>query len=98
MAAALTVVLLAGVAIHRHGILGLASGKAFLGTALLLLILFPSVGIIGGLLAGSFYKAFLIGVGAQKSAPSLPVFFGEWLFASTAPVFAMLLLLVPSPP
>jgi hypothetical protein len=72
---------------YRHFHLGFGSGEAILVTLMLGFQLLFIVGILGGLLAGVFYEAFLKAVGAQQhKESSIVVFFTEWLFAAVAPV------------
>jgi hypothetical protein len=71
---------------YRHTVLQFGFGEPALVTLGLSLLVASIVGIVGGLLAGSFYDAFLNDVGAQKKNQTIAVFFVEWLFAITAPL------------
>ena len=70
---------------YRHVELGFGFGKPLLGTLGLTFLAFFVLGVFGGVLAGSFYKAFLTAVDARRREPSVSTFFAEWLFAALAP-------------
>jgi len=84
-ATALSVLLIAILVFYRHVELGFGFGEPLIVTLGLAFIAFFVLGIFGGVLAGSFYKAFLTAVDARRNEPSVAAFFAEWLFAALAP-------------
>ena len=84
-ATALSVLLIVFLVLYRHIELNFSFGEPFLVTFGLAFITFFVIGIFGGILAGSFYKAFLSAVDARRKEPSMSTFFAEWLFAALAP-------------
>ena len=72
---------------YRHIVLEFRFGESALVTLGLSFLAIAIIGIFGGILAGGFYDAFLKDVGAQKTKSTIAVFFVEWLFAATAPLF-----------
>lgn len=84
-ATALSVLLIAILIYYRHVELGFSFGEPLLVTLGLAFIAFFVLGIIGGVLAGIFYKVFLTAVDARQSEPSVVTFITEWLFAALAP-------------
>lgn len=87
----LTLIAIGFLIYYRHFLLQLWSGEAILVTFGLSFFTLGTIGIFGGILAGSFYTAFLKDVGAQKEDLTITVFFVEWLFAATAPFLGILL-------
>lgn len=73
-ATALSVLLIAILIYYRHVELGFSFGEPLLVTLGLAFIAFFVLGIIGGVLAGIFYKVFLTAVDARQSEPSVVTF------------------------
>lgn len=88
-ATTLSVLLIAILLYYRHVELGFGFGTPLLVTLGLAFLAFFVLGIFGGVLAGSFYKAFLTSVDARRREPSVSTFFAEWLFAALAPAMGV---------
>ena len=88
-ATGLSVLLIAFTVFYRHVELGYGFGEPLFVTLSLALIIFFVLGLFGGILAGSFYKTFLIAVDARRLEPCLPTFFVEWLFAGLVPALSV---------
>ena len=89
--AAIAVLCVLTLAYFRHVVIGFGFGEPVIVTLGLGFIFFTIVGIFGGITAGGFYASFLEKVGAQRSSPSVVVFFAECLFAATSPVFGLVI-------
>ena len=74
---------------YRHIVLGFGLWEPVIVTAVMIFMVSAVLGIFGGMMAAGFYEVFLKKVGASNDKPSLTVFFAEWLFALTAPIFML---------
>lgn len=94
--AVITLMIICALIYYRHGVLGLGLWEPFIVTIVQVFLVAIVLGIFGGIGAGALYEGFLKRVDAHNSGPSIVVFFVECLFASTSPLFAILMMYVSS--
>lgn len=88
----LSMLLSVAVVYFRHVYKDLSLGGPLIFTVGLVLLVLVVVGLFGGVLAASFYEAFLRAVEARRREQTIQTFFAEWLFALLAPVLGLLVM------